>query len=629
MKSHVRDLMAVAEVIYYDVSAKCAAEPQTRDLETMRLRAEHEGMSFFTITLPTLGKDLEQVLATGRIAPNHFRCFKKWRRIPAFLRGIFELVLDSTTGGLLDDPRTEAIEGLRQIAYTFKKLGIACTPKRVKKALTEYTLCERVFEDALDPGDVDYFNNVSAALWYSAFAGSDSFPNICSLLPKHGPGSTAERILGNEKYVHAKWHERLEPYFPMLDFAFANCNARDSIEFEQIRLVIEEEEQPVRVVTVPKTLKTPRIIAIEPVCMQYTQQAVSAALIRRLESYWLTKGRVNFTDQKINQRLAMRSSASGKLATLDMSEASDRVPYSLAISMFNSNPDLQGAISACRSKRAQIGDLVIDLRKFASMGSALCFPVEAMYFYTICVVALLRFNKLPVTPRNIYKVTRRVFVYGDDIIVPADAAATVMEHLQKYYCKVNTSKSFWTGKFRESCGVDAYDGEAVTATYVRTVRPHERRQASELISWVKTGNQFYQKGYWKTAHYFRKQVERVLGALPLVGPNDAGLGWLSFQQPVKPECPLTNTIQKWMKRPKGVRWNWWSHAVEIKAWVPAPVHRDDALTGQSALTKCLLNLERSEETLTEREHLVKTARFGAVALKRRWIQPVYERLARA
>lgn len=612
MKSHVSDLIEVAALVIIDAAAKCAANRHARDLVTLRSRAEHEGLSFLTITLPSFGKDFERSLDRGRIEPTCFRSFRKHGRAPAFLQGFLARVFSVTDGRILDDPDIAAIEGIRQIAYTFKKLEVECAPKRVSKALLEFSQIESDFDVSPDPAHVESFLRASRVLWDMVLYGAiDLHP--AELFPKHGPGSTAEVLLGNQKYTLQRWHDRLEPYFPLLHFVFPNENAYGSEEFERVTVVDEDGEQPVKVITVPKTLKSPRIIAIEPVCMQYTQQAIARALTKRIELAPLSSGHVNFTDQTINQELAMKHSADQRLGTLDLSSASDRVPYALAMRMFDSNPDLQGAIDACRSRFAKLpsGD-ILRLRKFASMGSALCFPIEAMYFYTCCVVALIEKHNLSYTYEDILRVSRNVYVYGDDLVVPAGDAAAVAETLHKYSCKVNTDKSFWNGKFRESCGVDAFDGEVVTPTYIRQARPSNRREAKGLISWVKSSNSFYLKGYWKTSSYMRNVVEKSLGALPILGPESPGLGVVSFQTHAL--LPQTQEVP--------VRVNFDLHRFEVKAWCANPVYQNDELDGYHALMKTLLSLEQrnNAEPVTEGDHLHRSARYGAVTLKRRWVQ---------
>lgn len=611
MKSHVSDLLELATYIYTDAVAKCTdVTLDLRDLLTLRNRAEHEGLSFLTITLPSFGKDFDRSLSEGQIEPTLFRSFRKRGRVPAFLQGFLALVFDEI-GRIRHEPSIEAIEGIRQIAYAFKKLRVPCTPRRIAEALTEFKATEHVFEEPIRESSEQDFLAVCACVWGTTFGiGVDLHTEA---RPKHGPGATAERISGNAKYVSSRWHDRLEPYFPVLDNAFANADAHLGQGFKNVTIVGEADEQPVRVITVPKTLKTPRIIAIEPVCMQYTQQALAEFIVDRLENGLLTSGHTNFRDQKVNRRLAKISSKDGKSATIDLSSASDRVPYSLALRMFDRNPVLRDAIDACRSKTAQTPDGdIIHLKKFASMGSALCFPIESMYFYTICIVGLLRSHNLPMTFSNIYDVSRNVYVYGDDIIIPADQSETVTRTLHEYYCKVNVHKSYSVGNFRESCGMDAFAGEEVTPTYIRELRPRNRRDAPALISWIKTANLLYKRGYWLTSSYMLKHVERLLGKLPVVGERCGGLGKESFQK----SCSIE-------------RWNQSTHAFEVKTWTACPVYRKDVLDGDPALLKCLLSLERKTDrnndqlnaTKTDEKHLERSARHGAVVLKRRWVQP--------
>jgi len=606
MKSYVSMLFAVAEKVIYDVFGRCSARGSAdRDLLTLRSRIEHEGLSFLTITLPSFGADFERSLSQGFIDPKNFLSFRKFRQIPAFLQGIVSLVFNADTGRILDEPSIDAIEGIRQMAYTFKKIKIACAPSRVRRAFESYISDEQSLQVPLEPKQIEQFRSVCNCMWPMVLSVSDLEP--LRTIPAHGPGSTAERISGNQKYAFKQWHSRLEPYYPIFPNAFTSVDALGDKRFKELTVLSSDQEPPVRVVTVPKTLKSPRIIAMEPVVMQYAQQALSRALVKRLEAAKITSGHVNFTDQKVNQRLAMNSSITGHLATLDLSSASDRVPLSLVEVMLESNPDFRDAVLACRSTRANLptGD-VISLRKFASMGSALCFPIESMYFYTLCVGALLEKRSLPVTSRNAFLVSREVYVYGDDIIVPSHDAEFVVDYLHKYYCKVNMSKSFWSGNFRESCGMDAFKGKQVTPVYLREVCPDNKRSVNELISWTKTASLFLEKGYFLTSDFLYKVVENILGKLPFVHDTASGLGRLAYGK--------SYTIEKWSTN---------THVPLVRAWVPSPVYRKDKLTGYAALLKCLLTLESrvSQEPSMDKDHLSRTARHGTVTLKRRWVRP--------
>jgi len=507
---------------------------------------------------------------------------------------------EQTADNELDAPNIVAC--VRQICLAFKKLELPCTLEREQGAITTFVQTEHDFSSfALSEEAREEFSAVSTMLWDNLIYGI----SVSECVPAHGPGATADGRSGNRKYIWRNWTERLEPYFPLLDSCYSISAYHDEV-LDLVNVQSEDQELPVKVTLVPKTLKSPRIIAIEPCCMQYAQQGIRNVLYDRLESYWLTKGHVNFRDQSINQQLALTASMNGQFSTIDLSEASDRVPRDLAYLMFRSNPDFLGAIDACRSTHAKLpgGTIIGPLQKFASMGSALCFPIESMYFYTICVAALLKSQNLPVNHENIFQCSRDVYVYGDDIIVPTRHAIVVLDYLQKYNCKINSSKTFVTGRFRESCGLDAFGGKSVTPTYLRRVPPENKQQVSELISWVKTANLFYKKGYWQTSSLMFDIVEGILGPLPW-GPETASYlcrqsfqGFLSFE-----------------------RWNKRYQAFEIKAWVPEPIHRTDELVDYAALQKSLSKLSSLEDLSTARDesHLERSALHGEAALKHRWV----------
>jgi hypothetical protein len=634
MKSHASDLLKVALSIYLDACSACIAEVSERDLTTIRSRFEDEGVSFLTITLPAFAADFEKSLELGQVDSLSFRNFRKNKAIPAFLQGMLSHVFNLETGRINDvkdftspDDYVRLVASVRQICLAFKKIELPCTPEREYKALENFIEIENSFKVRSVPReDVERFALVSSVLW------DDVMGNLCldDVIPRHGPGATSERVAGNRKYAWKFWHERLEPYLPLIDSGFPiSCgelpfrgSELESVEFRQ-----EDSELPVRVTPVPKTLKGPRIIAIEPCCMQYAQQGLRGLLYSTIESHWCAKGRINFRDQVTNQSLAMKSSYDGRSATIDLSDASDRVPRDLALEMFRGNPALQGFIDACRSRYAEMPDgrLIGPLAKFASMGSALCFPVEAMYFYTICVVAALEKHNLPVSRRAIKRVSRGIYVYGDDIIVPSYMAITVLDHLKKYNCKVNERKTFYRGNFRESCGVDGFYGQPVRPVYIGTVLPSDRRQSREFVSSVATANQFFKAGYKLTSAFLLDRVEKVFGRLPSV-PED------SF---------VIGRTHSWWSDPKlKKRWNSDLQHFEIRCWVPAPSYYTDEVDGYAALQKCLLRLHsktvepyrtRSTNSIDQYvdyidylasndvKHLVRSARHGVVTTKLRWV----------
>jgi hypothetical protein len=627
----MKSLIWLVEGLLLDEGVQCSVAHH-RDLNTIRSRVAHEGVSFLTITLPSFCDAFEKALRSGRLTTSDFPAFSKSGSsgcLPAFLQGFTGQVFDKVTGALYEKPSIDCIRAVRQICRFAKKVKIDCTPQRVAAALEGYLQCEAQVRDTdpLASEYIGYFRAVSYELWGNLF--KDFY--IHDLVPKHGPGATAERISGNQKYRLKKWHTRLEPYFPSDAYC---CTLQGAAlgYLEEIDFICAEQEQPVRVIVVPKDLKSPRIIAIEPVCMQYTQQALMSYIVKTLESKTVNGRqnpayrRVNFTRQDINQRLALWSSSSGRLTTMDLSEASDRVHSSLVNEMLTSVPDLRGATFACRSQRANVpgssGQNLVELAKFASMGSALCFPIEAMVFFTIIIAARLKERGAPVTSKAVIQMAKDTYVYGDDIIVPVDETPTVIRALTSFGLKVNERKTFGSGKFRESCGMDAYDGERVTPVYLRCLPPANGRDADAISSFVSLRNQLYLTGLWRTCERVQTLVERQTGKLPYVTEQSAGLGWVSFRYP----CSIG-------------RWNCTLHRYEVYGLTVKTQMREDEISGYPALLKFFLKSkdERSDSSESTRArigvsllsklqtvdklHAKRSVKSGTSYIKRRWFQP--------
>jgi hypothetical protein len=331
-----------------------------------------------------------------------------------------------------------------------------------------------------------------------------------NLVPRHGPGATADRVRGNAKFSVRNWPQRLEDVFPYGDYALPQLALEN--ELDRVHFLEPGSEVPAKVTTVPKTDKNPRLIAEEPTAVQYMQQALFRQVIYRLENavefppplggkeFDLGKWFVGFRDQEPNRLLARKGSLDGDLATLDLSEASDRVLNAHVKLLLSRHPVLLRAVQATRSTHADVpGHGVIPLAKFSSMGSALCFPMEAMVFTTIVIVAIAHQRGVSVNRGLLHGLRGKVRVYGDDIIVPVDCVQRVIQYLEAFGLKVNFDKSFWNGKFRESCGGDYYAGELVTPTRLRHELPRSLADVDGVVGLVAFRNLLYFEGYWETA----------------------------------------------------------------------------------------------------------------------------------
>jgi len=550
--------------------------PSARDVATLLHRVKHEGDSFCTITLPALGSALEQGLAKGKLQPTDATGFRFNRQgtIPLFLGGLFELVF-SLDGTLLESPDVSAIADIRMICGLLKKPKALCTEPRMRKAYSRFIEIESDLErfDDVCGSYNPLLRRISDLLWVPMFRGIS--PE--TFVSHHGPGATAERKSKNSRFAITTWNYRSLDTFPLDLHVIPNWGFADDLERVELLSdpaasqatedlfysqfygktyrwgnplgndnIVGGFEEPVRVIAVPKTKKGPRIIAIEPSHVQYMQQGVKDFLYAKLERYKLTRKSVHFTHQTLNRNAARLASLDGKMATLDLSDASDRVHNELVRNIFGSSA-IWPYLQSCRSKYAKLpyNELPVKLRKFASMGSALCFPVEAMVFYTVIQCALHHYYKVTPSVRTLERFSDLIDVYGDDIIVPSEASAIVVQSLEAYGLKVNASKSFSTGRFRESCGGDYFNGSEITPVYLRTYIPDRTTAFDPTVaeSLVATSNQLYRAGYWKTCQLLRDWIEDWLGyTIPKSSYEGPGLTFESFR---------FNTHLKWCAKHQG------------------------------------------------------------------------------
>lgn len=602
----MKSLIALWNVLANEMASRCSTST-TKDVNTVQGRTEHEGMSFLTITLPTFGKDFQYCLDQGFVVPKAFSSFRKTGScLPSFLRGFTEQVFDSGTGVLLDEPDIEAIYAIRQLTLIYSKMLLPCTPARERKAMSDYVQCDTEVnnvESCLPHSDVSEFGRMAQLLFRDLFSHLDKSIYDCEIVPKHGPGAVAERLTSNGKYQSKYWTDRLESVFHVGDFLYPNSRFIDGdYEGDGIDFREPDAELPSRVISVPKTQKTPRIIAIEPSTVQYVQQGILEVMMQHIHSSFLG-GFIGTESQEPNQLLAQKGSSDRSLATLDLSEASDRVSSKLVRTLMSNHPLSERAVFACRSERASVpGHGVIPLAKFASMGSALCFPFEAMVFLTIIFLGIEqerghRFSK----KSELLDYLGEVRVYGDDLVVPADCVHTVVDLLEHFGARVGRHKSFWNGSFRESCGKEYYAGHDVSIVKVRRKFPSQRQQVAEVVSLVSLRNQMYSSGAWKVTKWLDGKLEGILQYFPSVEPTSSALGRHSFLGYV------SEKEDEYLHRPL------------VKAHVVSSRSPRDPLEGSGALLKFFL--KRGVEPTFDEGHLERAGRPRTAYIKTRWVPP--------
>lgn len=609
-RDHVKSLTDLWWVLAQECASRCCTSAK-QDYKKLLFRVEHEGMSFLTITLPSFEKDLLIALEEGFCGDNLFLSFKRKGGLPLFLGGFLRRIFDAS-GVILDKPCIDSIRSIRQLCCLFGKVELPCTPHREFLAMERYIQCERELAD-VDVSEelLSKFSSAASVLFSDVFSEMDRLIYNDELVPKHGPGAVADHLKGNLKYDLTYWPQRLERVFPYGEYALSSW--RYKYRQNRVQFAEPEEELPVKVISVLKDAKTPRIIAVEPACMQYMQQALMQPLVHLLQSEHiginqhanLCEGFIGFDDQDPNRALARQGSIDHRLATLDLSEASDRVLSSHVSRLVGNHRFFREALFATRSEKAkvQLGhqEIILKLEKFASMGSALCFPIEAMVFLTICVIAIADEQMTPVNRRFVESLRGKVRVYGDDIIVPIDSVRRVTEYLTAFGLKVNTRKSFWKGSFRESCGGDFYDGEWVTPIRCRRLLPQSRADVSEVVSLVSFRNQLYMSGYWSSARVLDEWISRLI-RFPLIHSTSPLLGRWSFL-PVQAE-----RLHPRYQSPL------------VKGYVIRSRPPRSVASGEGSLLKCLLpgRLTPFEDV----RHLERQGRPLVVDIKLTWAPPV-------
>jgi len=498
-------LLDVYGKLLADISSRIPdiAAQLERDERTLRERVSSEGIQVLTMVLPKLGKALESGLECGRYNPVTGVKSAKNVLYPLLFCSLWGRVF-SEDGILLPAPCCQSIKYLRQLLYLAYKIDI---PYPIEKQLGVIQAFEKVEEEDLAQPittNAEVMWRASAIL-DSALRGLD----LREIEPRHGNGAVASGEKLEDKWRFRHKYSDLHQAYPYYDYLMVRNSGQDVLgQVDWYRSLKPLDYGTAKVVLVPKDSRGPRLISMEPLEKQYIQQGQLKALVRHIESNKLTGGRVNFTSQEVNRRLAQLGSETRYWATLDLSEASDRVSCKLIEQIWPETAlrYLFASRSSCTQLPQWAGGRTVILKKFAPMGSAVCFPVEALTFWALCVSAIETAD--PSTSAD-----SLVYVYGDDIIVPVEYVDVVREVLEGSLLKVNQSKSFSQGYFRESCGMDAYQGVDVTPVRFKKTWS-DQPTALRYVAFCDQAAQFWQRGYRRTAEYVWDRLKDVYGFVP-------------------------------------------------------------------------------------------------------------------
>lgn len=496
------DFLPILEKLLTDLKEMCgfvSKADHIRDLETLKRRVKAEGIGFVAAVLPGLAAGLLEYLETGTATYTGFSLCKEG--YPRFLKGYFSVAYDivATTH------HVNAVKAIYTFSLAFSKLRMPLNTEddgKLYRSLVETDRSLPKLRDVLR--DTDLRNILGLAAYYATgFAKSFSF-DTCT--PRPGPGATntpCEKNMRFQPHVFYDQHEMGGMHY--FDWFF--INQHDPFMRAEVYTPLWSSSSvtpTARFKTVPKKYKKGRGICIEENESQWLQQALASGLKKAIKSDPELNVNLSLDDQQVNAYLAHLHSLDRDGATIDMSEASNRVAHWLPLVIFSSNVELCNALWGASTRWVdppddlfQTGHSGIRLNMFAPMGSGLCFPVMTLVHYYL-IKAIIKWHH--------DSECDSIFVYGDDIVIPSKYYETVTSVLPSFGMKLNLSKSFYRSFFRESCGIHAYMGVDITPVYFKHTPSCARKDA--FLSNVAVEAQLFERGYNGCAAYMRTAIRR-------------------------------------------------------------------------------------------------------------------------
>lgn len=370
----------------------------------------------------------------------------------------------------------------------------------------------------------------------------------------HGTGSVAERqvwgslaktsVLGDNPKLRraffspnccngfgliSGFDESLE-FFQMID------ESKDSMDNSLWRLVAKDQSKY-------------RSICMEPATFMAAQQSVRHWLMTMIR-HGIGRRYIRINDQSRNRALARYGSETGTIDTIDLSSASDSVSKELVHAIFP--PRVAYYLLATRTSLVDLGDHtpLMRVKKFAPMGSAVCFPTQCLIFAAASIYAAVchrsgapvgfvldasyvtenRVDRAidsfspEVTPGDERKY-EPLGVYGDDIAIDSRLSAHLMSILALLGFEVNPSKSFRGEQaFRESCGGWFIRGVEVTPLLFRVKRYTGVGTPEHVASVVDGANNASDHGY----RFYRRSLIRHALRVPIEGVSEKRLNPIRF-----------------------------------------------------------------------------------------------------
>lgn len=309
-KRHVEELSKVFTCLVRDAqyALPTLRDEFEKDLTRLTWFVKQRGLHFYCVDLPAAGKHLDRCLASGEFKlsglPSLGRISGRLP-IPKLFRGLYQLIFDES-GLLREDANHEAIFFLRQLYFLAKKVDLPCDDSIIEAEVAAFAVVDREL-----PEPSGFWNNTTYSVTDHTLS-SSSWSNDCTLVGKlstldpatsrvlssfltcldtvssivtstlgpyspldwkfkHGPGAISEVTGPTNKYSWRNWSDRLESEFPIADCGFHNYASWAGNTDRRLGNITNCDPAS-RLISVPKTLTKPRLIAAEPSEHQWCQQ---------------------------------------------------------------------------------------------------------------------------------------------------------------------------------------------------------------------------------------------------------------------------------------------------------------------------------------------------------------------
>lgn len=272
--------------------------------------------------------------------------------------------------------------------------------------------------------------------------------------------------------------------------------------------------------SVPKSYKAYRIVSPQ----RPIENFLSGMIWDSMNSAIKDDMRFAYLDQSRSKYAAFQASISQDYATLDLTQASDRIPLSLIAEIFPTKFVLLIPYITCRyfglfdhtirggkvvhvpheenGKVRHYIDYIGRYWMYGSMGSRTTYLVESVFFLAVAEAAAdimgLRSTRKP------------PIIVGDDMIVDSRLAQLTVDLLYKVNAVPSEDKSYLTGSYREACGAEYYYGVDTHTYYcprkVLSTKANNRQVTAEAL--VDMQHHFYYSPHVRA--FLTSEVRRLV-----------------------------------------------------------------------------------------------------------------------